>query len=43
MVAVTLDGLENGDEEVLADHKAQEVKSTLSSARPFYFDPVFAD
>jgi NAD(P)-dependent dehydrogenase (short-subunit alcohol dehydrogenase family) len=43
VVAVTLDGLENGDEEVLADHKAQEVKSTLSSARPFYFDPVFAD
>jgi NAD(P)-dependent dehydrogenase (short-subunit alcohol dehydrogenase family) len=42
VAASTLDGLESGSEEVLADEKAKAVKRSLSTEQAAYFDPPSA-
>jgi hypothetical protein len=39
VAARTLDGLENGDEEVLADVETNAIKRSLSTAQAYYMNP----
>lgn len=39
IAAVTLDELESGGQEVLADAQSKAVKATLASATAYYLDP----
>src|SRR5262249_52837123 len=42
IAAITLDGLEEGREEVLADEQARLVKRTLSTEEAYYLNPPIA-
>jgi short-subunit dehydrogenase len=39
VAARTLDGLENGDEEVIADEETNAIKRSLSTAQAYYMNP----